>query len=262
MRLFHHLAALATLTTLFLGSSSMHTATAAEPDERLYEMRVYYAAEGKLDALHARFRDHTCKLFEKHGIENIGYWTPIDNPESKLIYFLAYPDQAARDKSWKAFMGDPDWVKAYKASEVDGKLVDKAISKFFKATDYSPAIKADTAGDRVFELRTYTTTPGNLDALHARFRDHTVKLFAKHGMTNVAYWSLTEGQEGADKTLLYIISHKSPEAAKASFDAFRQDPEWTAARAASEQKAGGSLTEKEGGVLSEFLVPTDYSTIR
>lgn len=262
MCLFHRLASLATLAALFLTSASMNASLAAEPDERLYEMRIYYAAEGKLEALHSRFRDHTCKLFEKHGIENIGYWTPIDNPESKLIYFLAYPDQAARDKSWKAFMADPDWVKAYKASEVDGRLVDKVVSKFFKATDYSPKIKPDTRGDRVFELRTYTTTPGNLDALHARFRDHTVKLFAKHGITNVAYWSLTEGQEGADKTLLYIIAHKSTDAAKASFDAFRQDPEWTAARAASEEKAGGSLTEKEGGVLSEFLVPSDYSTIR
>ncbi len=235
---------------------------ADEPDTRLYEMRVYYAAEGKLDALHARFRDHTCKLFEKHGIENIGYWTPIDNPESKLVYFLAYPDQAARDKSWKAFMGDADWVKAYKASEVDGKLVDKVVSKFFKATDYSPKIKSDASGDRVFEMRTYTTTPGNLDALHARFHDHTVGLFSKHGITNVAYWTLTDGQEGADNTLVYIIAHKSPEAAKASFAAFREDPQWVAARKASEEKAGGSLTEKEGGVLSEFLVPTDYSTIR
>lgn len=234
---------------------------AADRDGRVFEMRIYYAAEGKLDALHARFRDHTTALFEKHGITNIGYWTPVDNPDRELIYFLAYPSREARDQSWKAFMADPEWQKAYKASEVDGKLVAKVVSKFFTATDYSPAIKADDSGNRVFELRTYTTTPGNLDALHARFRDHTVKLFEKHGMTNVAYWSLVDGQEGADNTLLYILAHKSQDAAKASFNAFRNDPNWTAARTASEKAAGGSLTV-DGGVQSKFMVATDYSPIR
>lgn len=237
------------------------TVWAAKPDSRVYELRVYYAAEGKLDALHERFRNHTCKLFEKHGIENVGYWTPLDNPEQKLIYFLAYPSREARDASWKAFMADPDWQKAYKASEVDGKLVAKVESQFFQATDYSPEIKPDDAGDRVFELRTYVSSPGNLDNLHARFRDHTLKLFAKHGMTNVAYWALMKDQEGAEKTLVYILAHKNPDAAKASFDAFRQDPDWVAARSASEKKGGGPLTAQDG-VQSEFLQATDYSPIR
>lgn len=235
--------------------------SAADSDPRVFEMRIYYAAPGKLDALHSRFRDHTTALFEKHGITNIGYWTPVENSESELIYFLAYPSREARDQSWKAFMADPDWQKAYKASEVDGKLVSKVVSKFFKATDYSPAIKPEAKGNRVFELRTYTTTPGNLDALHSRFRDHTVKLFEKHGMTNVAYWSLVDGQDGADNTLLYILAHDSEDSAKASFGAFRNDPTWTAARTASEKAAGGSLTV-EGGVKSRFMTATDYSPIR
>ena len=234
---------------------------AGEPDTRLYEMRIYFAAEGKLDALHSRFRDHTTKLFEKHGIENIGYWTPIDNPERQLIYFLASPSREAREESWKKFIADPDWQKAQKASEVNGRLVTKVISKFFQATDYSPAIKADAAGNRVFELRTYTATPGNLEGLNARFRNHTVKLFEKHGMTNIAYWNLVKDQEGADSTLLYILAHKSQEAAKGSFDTFRVDPDWTAARKASEEKAGGSLTAPNG-VQSLFMIPTDYSPIR
>ena len=87
---------------------------AAEPG--LYEMRVYYTNEGKLDALHARFRDHTMALFEKHGMTNVGYFVPTgDNPEQKLVYFLAYPDREARDASWKAFLDDPDWQAAFKA---------------------------------------------------------------------------------------------------------------------------------------------------
>lgn len=238
------------------------TAPAAEPDNQLFEMRIYYAAEGKLDALHARFRDHTTGLFEKHGITNVGYWTPIENPDNMLIYILGYPSGEAREQSWKAFMADPDWQKAYKASEVDGKLVSKAVSKFMQATDYSPALDISRKGDRIFELRTYITTPGNLDALHARFRDHTVRLFEKHGMTNIAYWSLVEDQADADKTLIYLLAHESRDAAKASFGAFREDPAWIAARTASEQKAGGSLTEKEGGVQSIFMTATDYSPMQ
>lgn len=252
------------LIALALGSilTMNSVSPAAEPDTRLFELRIYSAAEGKLDDLHARFRNHTTKLFEKHGITNIGYWTPVSNEERQIIYVLAYPSREAREQSWKDFAADPAWIQAKQASEVNGKLVDKVVSKFLKVTDYSPALQLNGNGKRVFELRTYTTTPGNLDALHARFRDHTVKLFEKHGMTNVIYWSLTADQPAADKTLIYILAHDSQDAAKASFTAFRNDPEWIAARTASEAKAGGSLTEAQGGVVSEFMIPTDYSPLR
>jgi len=235
--------------------------SAAETDTRVFEMRTYHAPAGKLDALHARFREHTVKLFEKHNITNIGYWLPLDNPENKLIYLIAFPSREAREKSWKAFGADPVWQEAKRASEADGPLVSKVESRFLEATDYSPAIKPSHDGERVFELRTYTTTPGNLGALNARFRDHTMRLFEKHGMANIAYWTPMEDQEGADRTLIYILAHRSPEAAKASFAAFRDDPQWIAARTASEEKAGGSLTVKDG-VKSVFLKAVDYSPIR
>lgn len=232
---------------------------AAERDTRCYEMRIYYAAEGKLDDLNARFRQHTCKLFEKHGMENIGYWMPIDNPDRKLIYFLAYPSREARDKSWKAFGADPEWQTVAKTTEAKGRLVSKVESKFFAATDYSPAIQPRVASpERTFELRTYTASPGNLAALDARFRDHTIALFSKHGMEHIGYWHLMPGQKGAEETLVYLLAHQSKAAADASFKAFREDPAWIAARKASEEKAGGSLTVKDG-VKSEFLKPTDYS---
>ena len=234
---------------------------AAEKDSRCFEMRVYYAAPGKLDELHARFRDHTCKLFEKHGIVNVGYWVPIENPESKLIYILAYPSRDAREKSWKEFMADPDWKAAAKASEVNGKLVSKAESTFYNATDYSPAIKPAAGQEpRTFELRTYTASQGNLAALNDRFRNHTVALFQKHGMENFGYWNLMPGQKGADVTLMYLLAHKSQDAAAESFKGFRADPDWVKARGESEKKAGGSLTEDGmAGVKSVFLKATDYS---
>ncbi len=232
---------------------------AADKDTRCFEMRVYYAAPGKLDDLHKRFREHTCQLFEKHGITNIGYWTPIENPDSKLVYVLAYPSREARETSWKEFMADPDWKAAQKASEANGKLVNKVESTFLQATDFSPAIKAASAGPRVFELRTYTTTPNNLDRLLARFRDHTVKLFEKHGMTNFAYWTLMPGQPGVENTLVYILAHKDAAAGKASFETFRADPDWIAAKEASEKAGGGSLTVMPDGVKSVYMQATDYS---
>jgi hypothetical protein len=115
---------------------------------------------------------------------------------------------------------------------------------------------ADEARTRVFEIRTYTCLPGRLDALHARFRDHTVKLFEKHGMTNVGYWVPAEGEK-AENTLIYILAHDSREAAKESFAAFGQDPEWQKARAASE--ADGKIVEK---IESVFVSPTDYSPMK
>ena len=229
---------------------------------RVFEMRTYYAHPGKMAALHARFRDHTCKLFEKHGMVNLGYWVPLDNPENKLIYILAYPSREAREQSWKEFMADPDWQAAYKASEVNGKLVSRFESSFLTATDYSPEIKAAKGTEpRTFELRTYTASTGNLGALDARFRDHTIKLFSKHGMENIAYWHLMPDQKDADKTLVYLLAHKGKEAAGASFKAFGADPDWVAARKASEEKAGGPLTV-QGGVKSVFLAPADYSPMK
>jgi hypothetical protein len=241
------------------GLVALSAGPAGAADTRCFEMRIYYAAPGKLDALNARFREHTCKLFEKHGMVNIGYWVPMTNTENKLVYLLAYPNREAREKSWKEFGADPDWQAAAKASEKDGRLVTKADSIFLAATDFSPAIKPSAATEpRVFELRTYTASPGNLESLLARFRDYTLKLFEKHGMTSFGYWTPTDPKNGAGEKLIYLLLHKSPEAAAADFKAFRADPDWIAAKSASEQKAGGSLTVQDG-VKSEFLAPTDYS---
>ena len=109
---------------------------------RVFEMRKYYTLPGRLEALNARFRNHTTKLFEKHGMENIGYWEITDGPEAGrvLVYILAYPSMEAKDAAWKGFRNDPDWKKAREESEKDGKIVEKIESTILTATDYS-AIK-------------------------------------------------------------------------------------------------------------------------
>lgn len=107
---------------------------------RLYELRVYTTEPGRLPALNARFRDHTMKLFEKHGMKNGMYWTPTD-PERKdntLIYVVSHASQEAAAKSWKDFIADPEWHKARDASEKDGKIVAKVDRTYMVLTDYSP----------------------------------------------------------------------------------------------------------------------------
>jgi hypothetical protein len=185
----------------FFGQSRV---SAGDTDGRVYELRTYFANPGKLEALEARFRDHTVKLFEKHGMTNVGYWVPIENPDNKLIYLLSFPSSKAKTESWKAFGADPEWQQARKESETQGSLVSHLESVTMQPTDYSPHIKPAQDGDHIFELRIYTASKGNLNNLQARFRDHTMKLFEKHGMTNVAYFTPIAGQKGAGETLIYI----------------------------------------------------------
>lgn len=230
-------------------------ASAAEPDTACYELRIYYAAPDKLGALEARFRDHSCALLERHGFTNVGYWTPLDNPENKLIYIIGSPSRDAHDKSWAAFFADPEWREVAKTSEANGKLVTKVDSIYLKASDFSPKLEASGTGQaRCFELRTYDATPGKLDNLLARFRDHTLGLFTKHGITHIGYWVNVAPDSNQ---LIYILAHASKEAAAASFDAFRADPAWIEAKKNSE--VDGSLTTK---VESVFMLPEDFSPIK
>ena len=110
--------------------------------------------------------------------------------------------------------------------------------------------------EKVFELRTYTATPGNLDNLHARFRDHTTRIFRKHGMEVVGYWSPTSEEERED-TLVYLLAHDNQDAANASWQAFIADSEW--ATVAEESNRNG---QNLGGIEAKFMVATDYSPMK
>jgi hypothetical protein len=134
-----------TLTALVLavvavGGAVAATSTRTASANRYFEIRTYTANEGKMEALHARFRDHTNRLFVKHGMELVGYWVVNSGPNAgkDLVFILAYPSKDAREASWKAFGADPDWVKAKADSEKGGALVGKVDSRFMDPTDYSP----------------------------------------------------------------------------------------------------------------------------
>jgi hypothetical protein len=109
----------------------------------VYELRVYHTYEGKLNDLLKRFREHTTKLFEKHGIKNVAYWTPLDEPakSSTLIYILEHPSREAAAANWKAFQDDPEWKSVRDKSEENGKIVEKVDSTFMALTDFSSPVR-------------------------------------------------------------------------------------------------------------------------
>lgn len=132
---------ISTLASLAVDTNAVTISPSIAKDSRCFEMRTYYAAPGKLEALNARFRDHTCALFQKHGMEIVGFWIPTDadkGADNTLVYILAHKSREAAKKSWDAFRNDPDWKKAQQESEVNGKLVTKVESVYLNATDYSP----------------------------------------------------------------------------------------------------------------------------
>jgi hypothetical protein len=139
-----HATRILTIATVLAAAALMGGAGAQEKgskvDTRVFEMRTYYAHPGKMNALHERFRKHTCKLFEKHGMTIIGFWSPTDpkEAEKKMVYILAFPSRDAAKKSWDGFRNDADWKAVKDSSEKDGPLVMRVVSEFLNPTDYSP----------------------------------------------------------------------------------------------------------------------------
>ncbi len=232
----------------------------AEEGDGVYELRIYTCEPGKLDCLNERFQNHTMRLFEKHGMENIAYWVPTDEPLSQntLIYIVKHKSREAADKSWEGFRNDPEWkAVAAEWQEKYGKVLAQAPESTFMAlTDYSPQVKAPRP-DHLYELRIYTTHDGKLENLHARFRDHTDGLFGKHGLTSVGYWQPLDAPK-SENTLIYVLETPGREQARAAWQAFSQNADWQTARKASEAD-GPILSEKP---VSIYMQSTDYSPHR
>ncbi|GAB1490134.1 hypothetical protein MASR2M8_25930 [Opitutaceae bacterium] len=250
---------------LVFGFASLVSAQTAAPDSRVYELRIYTTNAGRLPNLLSRFRDHTMRLFERHGMRNIGYFTPLEKSEGAdtvLYYFLEHASREAATASWAAFRADPEWVAVRTASEVGGTILAKPPEFiFFKATDFSPAIKPGGSFEkpRVFELRRYTAAEGKLPALHAFFRNAVLKSFASHDITGIGFWDPTDADKGAGKEFTYLVAHPSREAATQAWTDLRADAYFVSARA--EAYKGGNLTA-DGGVKSLYLAPVDFSPLK
>lgn len=128
------------LISLTVGLGAGMLISTSAQNNKVFELRIYTATPGNLDNLHARFRDHTTKLFEKHGMKNIGYWAPTaeDTRDSKMIYVLEHASQEAADASWRAFGQDPEWQKVAEASNANGQILAGVERHYMTATDYSP----------------------------------------------------------------------------------------------------------------------------
>ena len=133
-------AALAVFAAGFLAGQTFDGGNAQAQGRKVFELRTYTSPEGRLDDLLARFRDDTMRIFEKHGMENVGYFVPTDTPASAntLVYILAHDSRDAATKSWEAFRADPEWKAVTERTQANGPIVSNVVSVFLEATDFSP----------------------------------------------------------------------------------------------------------------------------
>ena len=141
--LLQALPAAAMIPASLWAASRRGIATSDSASAGVFELRVYHAAAGKLVELEARFRDHTIKIFDRHGMKSVAYWVPMDDPDKSntLIYILQHPSREAAATNWKAFQDDPEWKSVKEKSEANGKLVDKVDSTYMSMTDFSPSLR-------------------------------------------------------------------------------------------------------------------------
>ena len=140
--LLQALPAAALLPEFLWAASRQDNANPTQAAGLVYELRIYHAAPGKLVDLLARFREHTIKIFDRHGMKSVAYWTPLDDPEKSntLIYVLQHPSREAAAANWKSFQDDPEWKSVKEKSEANGKLVEKVDSTYLALTDFSPRL--------------------------------------------------------------------------------------------------------------------------
>ena len=133
----------AALLPASLWAASQKDAGSGQSANSVFELRIYHAAPGKLADLHTRFREHTMKIFERHGMKNVAYWSPLDEPDKSnlLIYILQHPSREAAVANWKSFQDDPEWKSVRDKSEANGKLVEKVDSTYMEYTDFSPKLR-------------------------------------------------------------------------------------------------------------------------
>jgi hypothetical protein len=125
----------------FLGGAALMlgftTLSASNPSHHVYELRLYHVNQSKMDALRARFGDHTDAIFKRHNMKSIGYWVPEDAAQNLFVYILEHPSRQEAEKNWTAFQADPEWKKVKAESEAQGPLVDHIDRYFMDPTSYS-----------------------------------------------------------------------------------------------------------------------------
>ena len=227
----------------------------------LYELRIYQASEGRFQHLIKRFREHTDRIFKKHGLKALGYWIPTDGSvkkRRKFVYLLQHPSRYEAYRNWTNFFNDKEWERVMDKPEFQGLLSEKPTSIFLSLNDYSVAARNDIEKPGgSFELCTDVVNPGKLPMLNARFRKHTTSLFNQHGIQNVSYWTPFDQPDSKD-TLIYLVHHANRKQADLNWEAFGQDPEWK--KVARESQIQGKLLARPPERL--YLKALDFSPLR
>lgn len=247
----HTLALIAVAAVTEIASAQPVSAT----ETRLFELRTYHTSDGKLDDLNARFRDCATRLFEHHGITNVGFWTPTDANGSRIVFLLAYPSSQARDASWARLCTDPEWRKCRRETERDGKLVERIEQMTLVPTADCPVV-APSRGEtpRSFELRTYATKPGdhaNHKALCEKFRDSLV-----------GCWTAAAPHPTGEMTHVYLLARERPATDKRVPEVALSDQfhiSTTGGRALPSIRPRPAAADGGKGLV---LQPTDYSPLR
>jgi len=213
-----------------------------------HEWRTYEAMPGKLPALHTHL-EVAARLFKKHGLGVLGFWTEEIGVGAQVNYMWIYANLQERQKKLAAFGEDPAWQQqVVEETKTEGVIVARTHNTMLQLTPYSPAPRLST---KVQEWRIYEAMPGRLPDLHNRFANHILRLFEKHGMANIGYWTEVFG---TSNRLVYMLGYPSLGDREKSWAAFQADPDWQRARAESEQN--GTLVVK---TYSRILRPTAYS---
>jgi NIPSNAP len=214
----------------------------------LYEWRTYEALPGKLPALHTHL-EVAARLFRKHGLGVLGFWTEEIGTGGQVTYMWIYTDLEDRQQKLAAFGADAAWQQQVaEETEKEGAIVARVRNTMLQLTPYSPAPQLRT---KVQEWRVYEAMPGRLPDLHNRFANHTLRLFEKHGMENIGYWTEVFG---TSNRLVYMLGYPGLGERERSWAAFQRDPEWQQARTESEKN--GPLVAK---AYNQILRPTGYS---
>ena len=226
-----------------------------------YELRTYVAAKDRFGHLVKRFRNHTDRLFKKHNMEPVGYWVPTEGPPTSrrtFVYILKHPSRYDAWQNWIRFTNDREWRDVLNTPEFRGLLIQKPESIFMTANDYcESAANAIEKPGGIFELRTYKANDGKLKKLNTRFRDHTTRIFNRHGINNVGYWTPLDKPESGN-TLIYLVHHTSREQADTNWNSFSGDSNWQ--KVARESQVDGKLLAKP--LERIFLKPLDFSPLK
>jgi len=224
-----------------------------------YELRIYAVTSNKLDAVLERFRDTVEPVRRKHGIVTVGYWSaPGTTNGGTFAYLMAAASKEELQKQEKQFGADPQFKDGYAASnKKHGKTVDK-IDSLPQAVDATAKFDfAAAAKPRVFDLRVYSVLPGKLDAFRARWRDHAVPIYARHGMQSLGWWVSDKKDAVGNDQLICLLAGDSLESLHQSIAVFHKDPNWQ--HVEKETERDGKL---RSGVAAFKLTSTDFSTLK